>query len=59
MKHSMFLAVVLSAICLGRVFAQSDVDLDLLDQRIKQHLEAKMPGWTHKRENQSQAAAVS
>ena len=34
---------------MGQVVAQSDSDLDRLDEKLTHHLEKKMTGWTHKR----------
>jgi len=49
MKYRLVLAVVLSALSYGRVLGQGDVDLDSLDQKIKQHIQSNIPGWTYTR----------
>lgn len=33
----------------GHAVAQDSLDVDALDEKLQRHLQAKMPGWQHKR----------
>jgi hypothetical protein len=49
MKSRIFVVLVLSGLFLGHSAAQSQSDLDMLEDKLSRHLETKMPGWKHKR----------
>ena len=49
MKMAILSAFLLCSSLLGQAAAQGDVDLDKLDQKVSEHLKARMPGWKVKR----------
>jgi hypothetical protein len=49
MMRRIFVALVLSVVCITQAWAQGQVDLDRLEEKISRHIETKMPGWTHRR----------
>ncbi len=49
MKHLGWLFALLVLLSAAHAMAQSDLDLDALDQKLQSHLEKKMPGWEHRR----------
>jgi hypothetical protein len=49
MRHRTVILIVIWGLFVGYAAAQSEPDLDRLDEKLSRHLEMKMPGWKHKR----------
>jgi hypothetical protein len=49
MRRRIFVALVLSVVCITHAWAQGQVDLDKLEEKLSRHIETKLPGWTHRR----------
>jgi hypothetical protein len=49
MGNRMFVALLLSVLCLSPTSAQDSSDLEIVKDKVRHHLEFKMPGWKHKR----------
>ncbi len=50
MTKRIFVALVLSGLCISQAQAQGQVDFDRLDEKLSRHIETKMPGWKHRRD---------
>jgi hypothetical protein len=49
MTKRIFVALILSSLCISQARAQGLVDLDRLEEKLSRHIETKMPGWKHTR----------
>jgi hypothetical protein len=49
LRNRLLIALAFPLFCFTHAWAQGQVDLDRLEERLSRHLETKLPGWTHRR----------